>query len=112
MNRSNGFRRFSRIPWCVRTVTLFRRRELPQPDIKGLSVQLDKLRQGETASITHIASEDLDRVRRLISMGFVPGHDIIIEEKVPVGGPLLVRIEGRRIALAKDMASLVWVRRA
>lgn len=86
--------------------------ELPQPDIKGLSVQLDKLRQGETASITHIASEDLDRVRRLISMGFVPGHDIVIEEKVPVGGPLLVRIEGRRIALAKDMASLVWVRRA
>lgn len=45
-------------------------------------------------------------------MGFVPGHDIQIDEKVPVGGPLLVRIDGRRIALAKDMASLVWVRRA
>lgn len=86
--------------------------DLPQPDVSGLSVQLDTLGQGEAASITHIASEDLDRVRRLISMGFVPGHDIEIDEKVPVGGPLLVRIDGRRIALAKEMASLVWVRRA
>lgn len=85
--------------------------DVPQPEVKGISVQLDALEQGETASVTHIASEDLERVHRLISMGIVPGHNISIEEKVPVGGPLLIKIGGRRIALAKDMSSLVWVRR-
>jgi DtxR family Mn-dependent transcriptional regulator len=73
------------------------------------SIPLQDLKEGEGGEITHLKCEDPGRIRRLISMGFVPGRDITLEERVPMGGPLLVRLEDTRIALANDYADLVMV---
>jgi len=75
------------------------------------SVPLLELMEGESGEITHLKCEDPVRIRRLISMGFVPGRRVKMEERVPMGGPLLVNLEEDRIALAKDYAVLVMVQK-
>lgn len=74
-----------------------------------LSVPLLEMDEGESGEITHLKCDDSARIRRLISMGFVPGRELTLEERVPMGGPLLVRLEDCRIALAKEYADMVMV---
>jgi len=75
------------------------------------SIPLPELKEGDRGIITHLKCENPDRIRRLISMGFVPGRWVTLEEQVPMGGPLLIAMEDTRIALGKDYARLVQVRR-
>jgi DtxR family transcriptional regulator, Mn-dependent transcriptional regulator len=70
---------------------------------------LMEMREGQSGEITHLKCEDTNRIKRLISMGFVPGRSLTLEERVPMGGPLLVRMEECRVALAKEYADLVMV---
>lgn len=80
----------------------------PDPD---LAVPLVELNEGDEGKITHLTCEDSSKIKRLISMGFVPGRLIRLEEKVPMGGPLLVQMEELRIALGRDYASKVMIRK-
>ncbi len=73
------------------------------------SLPLMEMKEGQSGEITHLKCEDPNRIRRLISMGLVPGRSLTLEERIPMGGPLLVRLEECRIALAKDYADLVMV---
>ncbi|HSV42759.1 MAG TPA: metal-dependent transcriptional regulator [Methanomassiliicoccales archaeon] len=73
------------------------------------SIPLVDVRKGQTAVITHLVCDDTTKMRRIISMGFVPGRKICVEDRLPMGGPLLVTIQETKIALAKDYAALVHV---
>ncbi|MDD1755285.1 MAG: metal-dependent transcriptional regulator [Methanomassiliicoccales archaeon] len=73
------------------------------------SLPLMEMREGQSGEITHLRCEDAGRIKRLISMGFVPGRSVTLEERVPLGGPLLVRLQECRVALAKEYAELVMV---
>ena len=75
------------------------------------SISLQEMSEGEGGEITHLKCEDSARIRRLISMGFVPGRKVTLEERVPMGGPLLVKMEECRVALAKEYADLIMVQR-
>ena len=77
----------------------------------GCSVPLTDLKAKDVATITHLECDDPSRIRRLISMGFVPGREVEMEEHVPLGGPILVRLDESRVALAKEYAELVKVQR-
>lgn len=79
--------------------------------LSGVPMPLLELREGEDAEITHLKCEDSAKIRRLISMGFVPGTQVRIEEHLPMGGPILVQLHESRIALAKDYADLIMVQR-
>lgn len=50
-------------------------------------VPMNKLCQGQTGRISHIKSDDSDVIKKLISMGFVPGRDVTIESILSDGGP-------------------------
>lgn len=63
--------------------------------------------KGGTVTISHIASEDEAKVRRLISMGFKPGVQITVLGVVE--GVLLVGVDERRVALSIADASMVHV---
>jgi DtxR family Mn-dependent transcriptional regulator len=78
-------------------------------DDRPPSVPLSDLRECDSAVIDHLICSDSNKIRRLVSMGFVPGRSVTLEEIAPMGGPLLVKIEDSRIALAKDYARLVQV---
>ena len=47
--------------------------------------------------------------RRLCEMGFVEGAEIEVVNR-NVGGMLVVKVGGSRLALARGMADYVWVR--
>jgi len=76
-----------------------------------MAVPLRELEEGEAGEITHLKCDNASYIRRLVSMGFVPGRKVTLEERVPLGGPLLVRIEESRVALAREYADLVMVER-
>lgn len=78
---------------------------------EGGKSTLQDLEEGEMGRITHLSCEHPGRIRRLISMGFVPGRTIEMEESIPLGGPLLLKLENNRVALAREYARLVHVRR-
>ncbi|MDW5563517.1 MAG: metal-dependent transcriptional regulator [Methanomassiliicoccus sp.] len=81
---------------------------LHDPD---LSMPLTDLSDGDRGKITHLASEDSAKIKRLISMGFVPGRTISVEERIPLGGPILVQMQEMKVALSRDYASKVMVRK-
>jgi len=76
------------------------------------AVPLKDLKAGEKGLIVYLKCEDPASIRRLISMGFVPGREVTLEEHVPFGGPLLVKIGECRVALAKEYADLVLMQRS
>lgn len=80
----------------------------PDPD---LSVHLSDLNEGEKGVITHLICDESSKIKRLISMGFVPGRSVAVEERIPMGGPLLIQMEEIKVALARDFASMVMVRK-
>lgn len=75
------------------------------------SVSLTNLGEGEEATISFLTCNNPGKVRRLISMGLVPGRKVVVEEKLPMNGPFLLRVEGSRVALARDFTDLVHVKR-
>lgn len=80
----------------------------PDPDF---SVPLTDMSDGDRGKITHLSCEDSAKIKRLISMGFVPGRQIKVEERIPIGGPILVQLGEMKIALSRDHASKVMVRK-
>lgn len=70
---------------------------------------LNKLSQGQCGKISHIKSDDADVVKKLISMGFVPGREISIETILSDGGPRIVRIGEATMALDYRLASYIFV---
>jgi len=75
------------------------------------SLPLSELDDGDEGVIGFLTCDHPGKVRKLISMGFVPGRKVKLEEGIPMGGPLLVRLDGCRVALARDFADLVHVQR-
>jgi len=72
-------------------------------------ISLKDLKEGEGGRIAFLKCEEATNIRRLISMGFVPGRDVLVEEHTPIGGPILVKLQDSRIALAKEYADLVLI---
>jgi ferrous iron transport protein A len=52
---------------------------------------------------------DQELERKLRQIGVVPGDMIHLIRRAPFGGPLLIEIKGREIALSKDLADRVLV---
>jgi len=70
---------------------------------------LSELSEGDEGVISHLSCEDPQKIRRIIAMGFVPERCLTVEEKLPMGGPVLVQVGDCRVALAKEYADLVFV---
>ena len=49
-------------------------------------------------------------VARLSRLGIVPGAEVTVVSRAPVGGPVLVEVNGARIALGRGVARKVVVR--
>ncbi|MGD0816866.1 MAG: metal-dependent transcriptional regulator [Methanomassiliicoccales archaeon] len=76
------------------------------------TISMSMLKPGEAGLITHLKCNESAKVRRIISMGFVPGRKVCVEEELPMGGPILVSMEESRIALAREYAAMVFVQKA
>ena len=70
---------------------------------------LNKLALNESGRIAYIKSEDTEVVKKLISMGFVPGREVMVETILSDGGPRILKMGDSSIALDYRMASYVFV---
>lgn len=51
-----------------------------------------------------------DVARRLMELGFLPGHEVIPGKRAPGGGPRVFRVDGSEVALRDDTAAHLHVR--
>lgn len=104
MNRPESCPHGRRIPKCERHVTCEKCRDN--------SVTLDDLAEGETGVVSHLMCDNRDRLCEMLSMGFVPGSEVTVEKKLPMGGPIIVSLKGTKIALARDAGKILHLTRA
>jgi len=70
-------------------------------------MRLSELKVGERAVIIQFESSDLEL--KLMEMGCLPGEEIIVEQKAPLGDPISVRIAGYSLSLRKNEANQILV---
>lgn len=71
----------------------------------GLSMSLYRLKN-KTACVI----ESMPVLALLNSMGVREGIKLIVKSKQPLGGPMVVQVGNRNIAIAKDIAESIVVR--
>lgn len=52
-----------------------------------------------------------DVSRRLMELGFLPGTEVVTGRKTPGGGPRVYRVDGSEVALRKETAAGLFIRR-
>jgi Fe2+ transport system protein FeoA len=67
---------------------------------------LERLPEGATARVVAVPSGDADR---LASEGLRPGDVLLVEARLPLGGPVVVRLGRARVALARRVAGAIVV---
>jgi len=75
-----------------------------------ISPTLVDLRRGDAAILDHI---DLpgDDARRLMELGFLPGARVTAGFSAPGGDPRVFQVDGSEIALRRETAKLLKIRR-
>ncbi len=71
---------------------------------------LADLPQGATAEVIALGGEGPER-RRLIDLGILPGTTISVETRSPLGDPTAYRVRDTVIALRREQAGRIAVRR-
>ena len=69
---------------------------------------LDQLKPGQCATILNLTSTGLDR-RRMMDLGLLPGTQIAVEMRSPLGDPIAYNVRGTVIALRNTQARDIMV---
>ncbi|MDP4125329.1 MAG: FeoA family protein [Bacillota bacterium] len=69
---------------------------------------LEDLKPGERACVEHIKGEGALR-RRMMDMGIVPGVELEVIRRAPLGGPLQVRLKGYYLAMRRGECAKIMV---
>jgi len=93
-----------RIPKCDRATTCDKCTSTDTP--------LSEIAEGQRVIVSHLMSRNQDELCSMLSMGFVPGAEVRVEKKVPMGGPIIVSLKGTKVAIARDMGNLLHVVKA
>jgi ferrous iron transport protein A len=80
-------------------------------DLAGPLVTLVDLRRGE-AGIVDRLDLPADDARRLMELGFLPGTRVTAGQSAPGGDPRVFQVDGSEIALRRETAKLLKIRRA
>lgn len=71
---------------------------------------LAQLRRGEPGTLDKLDLPE-DVARRLMELGFLPGQTVIPAHSAPGGEPRVYRVDGSEIALRRETASRLILRR-
>lgn len=70
---------------------------------------LAQLAEGESGVLDRLDLPD-DIARRLMELGFLPGHIIVPARSAPGGEPRVYRVDGSEVALRRETASRLILR--
>lgn len=69
---------------------------------------LDRLRPGDQAILERLDLPE-DVARRLMELGFLPGHTVVPARSAPGGEPRVYRVDGSEVALRRETAARLHV---
>ena len=93
-----------RIPKCDRSTTCEKCTSTDTP--------LSEIAEGQRVIVSHLMSRNQDELCSMLSMGFVPGAEVRVEKRIPMGGPIIVSLKGTKVAIARDRGNLLHVVKA
>jgi ferrous iron transport protein A len=70
---------------------------------------LAQLREGEAGTLDRLDLPE-DVARRLMELGFLPGHTVVPARSAPGGEPRVYRVDGSEVALRRETASRLILR--
>ncbi len=70
---------------------------------KTAARNLHELKRGESGILDRLDVPE-DEARRLMEMGFVPGHKVTPAHAAPGGDPRVFRVDGSEVALRRETA--------
>ncbi|MFL5786831.1 MAG: ferrous iron transport protein A [Flavisolibacter sp.] len=70
-------------------------------------MKLSELKSGEKGRILSFQSPDLEL--KLMEMGCIPGEEVVVEQKAPLGDPISIRIAGYTLSLRINEANQIIV---
>lgn len=73
---------------------------------------LTAIGEGQRVIVSHLMSKNQDELCSMLSMGFVPGAEVKVEKKIPMGGPIIVSLKGTKVAIARDRSNMLHVMKA
>jgi len=73
-----------------------------------MTTSLDKVSVGSKVRVKELKKESSVK-RRLMDMGVVPGLEISVEGRAPLGDPIEILVRGYKLTLRKDEAMGVLV---
>ena len=71
---------------------------------KGRSVA--DMSPGESGTIAYLRSDDATKVKKLLSMGFIPGREVVLDS-MQNNGPRVVKLGDSIIAIDKDLSGTI-----
>ena len=72
-------------------------------------IPLNRIPSGAQGKISYLKCDDPERIRKLLSMGFVPGRSVFLVSRTTNNGPMIFHMGESNIALDQELASLVFV---
>lgn len=72
-----------------------------------MTTSLDNIPIGQTVKVKGISDGNIKR--RLMDMGIVPGLEISVEGKAPLGDPIEILVRGYKLTLRKNEAQSILV---
>ncbi len=76
---------------------------------RAVARTLAQLPEGEAGVLDRLDLPD-DIARRLMELGFLPGHIIVPARSAPGGEPRVYRVDGSEVALRRETASRLILR--
>jgi ferrous iron transport protein A len=73
------------------------------------ALTLAQLREGESGVLDRLDLPE-DVARRLMELGFLPGHTIVPARSAPGGNPRVYRVDGSEVALRRETAAHLFLR--
>jgi ferrous iron transport protein A len=80
-----------------------------QSGVNKTALNLTHLKRGESAVLDRLDLPE-DDARRLMELGFVPGHVVTPAHSAPGGDPRVFRVDGSEIALRRETAQYLILR--
>lgn len=75
----------------------------------GMNLRLSQLKTGERGIIEAFESSELEL--KLMEMGCIPGEEVVVEQRAPLGDPISIRVAGYSLSLRINEANQIIIAR-